>query len=253
MPSRNTTPQFHETPLLTHTLNYFDDTTDHEITDIVHRTEKTCQLDPLPANILKMCTGSLTLVIKHITNATIQQANMPAPLKHAVVRPLLKKDTLDKDMLCNCRPVSNLPQLSKVIEKVILQRITQHIEKQSVFDPYQFAYRANHFTETALFIVANKIKIAFDDRKGTALVFIDFSSAFDTINHNIILRRLRLLYGFDGTALGWIHSYLIDRTQHVVLGECSLTSITFTSGVPQGSVLGPLLLSLYVQPIGDII
>ena len=117
---------------------------------------------------------------------------MPEQLKHAVVRPLLKKVTLDKDALCNYRPVSNLPQLSKVIEKVILQRLTRHIEDESMFDPYQSAYRANHSTETALLFVVNQIKMAFDNRKGTALVFIDFSSAFDTIDHAMLLRRLRL-------------------------------------------------------------
>ena len=119
---------------------------------------------------------------------------MPAQLKHAVVRPLLKKVTLDKDALCNYRPVSNLPQLSKVIEKVTLQSLTRHIEDESMFDPYQSAYRANH-TETALLFVVNQIKMAFDNRKGTTLVFIDFSSAFHTIDHAMLLHRLRLRYG----------------------------------------------------------
>ena len=136
--------QFQETPLFTHTLNYFTETTVHDIADIIRRTDKTCQLDPLPSNIIKLCIQSIAPVITNITNAVIQQANMPAQLKHAVVRPLLKKVTLDKDALCNYRPVSNLPQLSKVIEKVILQRLTRHIEDESMFDPYQSAYRANH-------------------------------------------------------------------------------------------------------------
>ena len=221
--------------------------------DIIRRTEKTCQLDPLPSNIIKPCIQSIAPVITNITNAVIQQANMLAQLKHAVVRPLLKKVTLDKDALCNYRPVSNLPQLSKVIEKVILQSLTRHIEDESMFDPYQSAYRANHSTETALLFVVNQIKMVFDNRKGTALVFIDFSSAFDTIDHAMLLRRLRLRYGLEGKALDLIASYLQGRTQHVVIGEQSSSSSMLMSGVPQGSVLGPLLFSLYVQPIGDII
>ena len=99
----------------------------------------------------------------------------------------------------------------------------------------------------------NQIKMAFDNRKGTVLVFIDFISAFDTIDHAILLRRLRLRYGLGGNARDLIASYLQCRTQRVVIGEQSSSSSMLTSGVPQGSVLGPLLFSLYVQPIGDII
>ena len=147
--------------------------------------------------------------------------------------------------------VSNLPQLSKVTEKVILQRQTRHIEDESMFDPYQSAYRANQSTETALLFVVNQIKMAFDNRKGTVLVFIDFSSAFDTIDHAILLRMLR--HGLEGKALDLIASYRQGRTQRVVIGEQSSSSSMLMSGVPQGSVLGRLLFSLYVQSIGDII
>ena len=178
---------------------------------------------------------------------------MPAQLKHAIVRPLLKKVTHDKDALCNYRPVSNLPQLSKVIEKVILQRMRRHIEDESMFDPYQSADRANHSTETALLFVVNQIKMAIDNRKDTALVFIDFSSAFDTIDHAMLLRRLRLRHGLEGKSIDLISSYLQGRTQRVVIGEHSSSSSMLMSGVPQGSVFGPLLFSFYVQPIGDII
>ena len=244
---------FQEMPLFTHSLSYSTETNDHDIENIIRRTDKTCQLDPLPDNILRKCIPSLAPVITGITNVVIQQANMPAQPKHAVVRPLLKKVTLDKDALCNYRPVSNLPQLSKVIEKVILQRLTRHIEDESMFDSYQSAYRANHSTETALLFVVNQIKMAFDSRKGTVLVFIDFSSAFDTIDHAILLSRLRLRYGLEGKAVDLIASYLEGRTQRVVIGEQSSSPSMLMSGVPQGSVLGPLLFSLYVQPIGDII
>ena len=134
-----------------------------------------------------------------------------------------------------------------------MQQLTRHIEDESMFDPYQSAYRANHSTETALLFVVNQIKIAFDNRKGTVLVFIDFSSAFDTIDHAILLLRFRLRYSLEGKALDLIASYLQGRTQRVVIGEQSSSSSMLTSGVPQGSVLGPLLFSLYVQPIGDII
>ena len=92
----------------------------------------------------------------------------------------------------------------------------------------------------------NQIKMAFDNRKGTALVFIDFSSAFGTIDHAMLLRRLGLRYGLEGKALNLIASYLQGRTKRVVIGEQSSSSSMLKSGVPQGSVLGPLLFSLYV-------
>ena len=113
-------------------------------------------------------------------------------------------------------------------------------------DCYQSAYGKNHSTETAL-------KAAMDNRQGTSLVPSDFSAAFDTVSHNIMTRRLQLPNGFVGKALAWLQSYLQGRTQRVVIRDASTNTTCVTSGVPQGSVLGPLLFSLYVQPIGDII
>ena len=101
--------------------------------------------------------------------------------------------------------------------------------------------------------ITSAIKTAMDKKQGTTLVLVDFSATFDTINHDILIRRLRLRYGFVGKALDWIISYLQERTQRIVIGGQSSSTTTLTAGVPQGSVLGPLLFSLYVQPIGDII
>ena len=125
-----------------------------------------------------------------------------------------------------------------VIENVILQRLTRNIEDESMLDPHQSAYRANHSTETALLFVVNQIKMAFDNRKGTVLVFfIDYSSAFDTIDHAILLRRFRLRYGLEGKALDLIACYLQGRTQRVVIGAQSSSSYNMLMfGVLQGSV-----------------
>ena len=110
-----------------------------------------------------------------------------------------------------------------------------------------------HSTETALLYVTSAIKTAMDNKQGTTLVLVDFSAAFDTINHDILIKRLRLRYGFVGKALDWIISYLQEWTQRIVIGGHSSSTTTLTASVPQGSVLGPLLFSLYVQPIDDII
>ena len=182
---------------------------------------------------------------------SIAQSDIPELLKESVVRPPLKKPSLDVDVLSNYRPVSNLPQLSKVLEKVIAKRIQEHTFAMS--ELYQSAYKSCHSTETALVCVCDDIQLAFDKRMGTALIMIDLSAAFDTINHDILLRRLRDRYGIMGDALKWVKSYLTNRFQKISINEYTSCSSLLSSGVPQGSVLGPLLFSLYVQPAGDII
>ena len=135
---------------------------------------------------------------------------MPALLKHATVRPLLKKQSLKKDILSNYRPISNIRRLAKVIEKVVARRMISHISEQRLQDCFQSTYRKNHSTETALLCVTNATKATMDNIQGTALVLIDFSVAFDIVNHNIMIRRIQLRYGFFGKALAWLQSYLRD-------------------------------------------
>ena len=149
--------------------------------------------------------------------------------------------------------MSNLTQLSKVIEKMVTLRIMTHVSDQQMVECFQSAYRKNNSTETVLLYVTSAVKTAMDKKQGTILLLVDFNSAFDTINRNILIRRLRLRYGFVGKALDWLISYLKGRTQRVIIGDQSSSTTTLTTGVPQGSVLGPLLFSLYVQPIGVII
>ncbi|KAK2189960.1 hypothetical protein NP493_92g03003 [Ridgeia piscesae] len=233
-------------------IDVFDQTTNTEITAICSATKKTCVLDPLPANqLLADNITSIVPAITRITNTSLDEGVMPKSLKHAIVRPLLKKPSLDKDTLSSYRPVSNLTQLSKIIEKMVALRIMTHVSDHQMVECFQSAYRKNHSTETALLYVTSAVKTAMDQKQGTILLLVDFSFAFDTINHNILIRRLRLRYGFVGKALDWLTSYLKERTQRVVIGDQSSSTTTLTTGVPQ--VLGPLLFSLYVQPIGDII
>ena len=110
---------------------------------------------------------------------------------------------------------------------------------------FQSAYRQNHSTETALLYVTSAVKTAMYNKQGTILLLVDVSFAFDTINYNILVRRLRLRYGFVGKALDWVIYYLKERTQRVVIGDLSSSTTSITTGVPQGSVLCPLLFSLY--------
>ena len=208
-------------------------------------------MKPLPSGVFTQCIDVLTPMITDIINASITQAHVPISMKAAIVRPLLKKSSLDVDILSSYRPVSNLTQVSKCLEKVIAQQLMENTSEMT--ELYQSAYKSNHSTETALIAVCDDIKRGFDNRKGTALIMIDLSAAFDTISHSILLQRLRNRYGITHNALKWFQSYLAERYQCLSISDHHSYRFKLTTGVPQGSVLGPLLFSLYVQPIGYII
>ena len=181
------------TPLVT-----FDATYVSEIELIIAKTSKTCHLDPMPSKHIKDNILSLASVVTDISNASLSEGVMPTQLKHALVHPRLKKPSLCRNTLNNYRPVSNLPQLSKIIEKVIADRLNTHLCNESLTDTFQSAYKRNHSTETALLCVVNEIRTALDRRQGTVIAMIDLSAAFDTIDHGILLTRLQQRYGIDG-------------------------------------------------------
>ncbi len=138
--------------------------------------------------------------------------------------------------------MSLLPFLSKILEKVVSQQLVSHIDKHSLSlsARYQSGFKRHHSTETALLKVTNDILRESDKGKVTALVLLDLSAAFDTVDHDILLSRLETDVGVSGVALSWFRSYLSGRSQSV---SCDgRTSSSRTCGVPQGSVLGPLLL-----------
>ena len=166
--------------------------------------------------------------------------------------PLLKKPTLDKEVLKNYRPVSNLSFLSKLLEKAALKQLSNHMDTHNLHTPIQSAYRPLHSTETALLKVQNDILLSLDASQGVILVLLDLSAAFDTIDHNILLSRLNSRIGVTGQALEWVHSYLTDRHQVIHLDGVSSDSCLLAYGVPQGSVGGPFDFIIYSGPVHDI-
>ncbi|WP_419588267.1 RNA-directed DNA polymerase, partial [Thiolapillus sp.] len=160
--------------------------------------------------------------------------------------------SLDQDDLKNYRPVSNLSFLSKVAEKLVLSQLSEYLNANQLFSPVQSAYRPNHSTETALVKIVNDLLLALDDGKVSVLTLLDLSAAFDTIDHNILLHRLEHAFGITGTALSWIRSYLSDRDQTVVVNGLKSEPFRLLYGVPQGSVLGPVLFVFYTKPFDDI-
>uniref|UniRef100_A0A672JBF0 Reverse transcriptase domain-containing protein n=1 Tax=Salarias fasciatus TaxID=181472 RepID=A0A672JBF0_SALFA len=164
-----------------------------------------------------------------------------------------KKPNLDPDILANYRPISNLPFISKVLEKVVVKQLYRHLQDNSLFEKFQSGYRAYHSTETALVKVTNDLLLAADAGLVSILVLRDLSAAFDTIDHNILLQRLECEVGIRGKAFCWFKSYLSNRYQFVHVNQQSSPCSQVSYGVPQGSVLGPILFLLYMLPLGNII
>ena len=215
--------------------------------------KKSQKLDPLPTWLLKLCVQELAPIIAAIVNKSLETSCMPAELKRAHVRPRLKKSSLDPEVLNNYQPVSNLPFVSKIIEKVVDARLENHLRENELHEPLQSAYRKHHSTETALIKIQSDILQALDSGRVAALVLLDLSAAFDTIDHSILTERLHKSFGISGDALTWMISYLRQRNQQVVIGNTPSADVTIEFGVPQGSVLGPKLYSLYTKPLGDVI
>jgi hypothetical protein len=199
------------------------------------------------------CLDEVLPAITQVINNSLSTGIFPESFKTALVKPLLKKPTLDPNVLKNFRPVSNLTFLSKILEKIVLAQTLKHVNSNSLFSVFQSAYRPHRSTETALLKIFNDLLCALDERKITVLALLDLSSAFDTIDHEILLCRLQSVFGIEGTVLAWFSSYLTERSQTVSVDGCRSEPSPLRFGVPQGSVLGPVLFLLYVQPLSDLI
>ena len=240
----------HPTP---HHLHLFEETDDNEIKKIVgSMANKQSELDPLPMWLLKSILEIIAPRITQIVNTSLSTATMPSSLKTAVIRPILKDSTLDSNDYNNFRPVSNLPILSKIIEKVVYNRLTNHINENGLYGRNQSAYRKYHSTETALLKVQNDILMSLDKGKFVALVMIDVSAAFDTVEHQSLLNRFDQEFGIRGKALQWLHSYLSNRKQKVAINSSHSELSDILYGFPQGATLAGLCFNCYSKPLGNI-
>ena len=235
-------------------LQTFTPVTEQFVSEILQKTvPKSCDLDPIPTELLYENLDVLLPIITNIINISLASGFVPPDFKTAVVKSLLKKTSPDQNVLKNYRPISNLPLLSKILEKVVLRKHLAHLQENNLCNPFQSAYRAGHSTETALLRVVNDLLNAMDEDKISVLLLLDLSAAFDTIDHQILLSRLGTVFGIRSTALRWFRSYLLDRNQCVVVNNSASSSSPVMFGVPQGSVLGPVLFVLYTTPLSDII
>ena len=166
---------------------------------------------------------------------------------------LLKKPTLDYEVLKNFRHISNLTFFSKLIEKVIAERLVSHMQDYGMVEKFQSPYKANHSTETALLRVYNDMLFSIDQGGGGILVLLDLSSAFDTIDHAMLFNLWQDKFGISSSALDLLKSYLDGRTQCVQIDGIVSEYAKLVCGVPQGSVLGPLSFWAYMYQIGSIL
>uniref|UniRef100_A0A669CTZ7 Reverse transcriptase domain-containing protein n=1 Tax=Oreochromis niloticus TaxID=8128 RepID=A0A669CTZ7_ORENI len=190
--------------------------------------------------------------ILNIINTSLLSGQVPSEFKHAVIHPLLKKPGSDISVMSNFRPISKLPFLSKILEKVVHTQLMDYLNNFQIFEVFQSGFRPLHSTETALIKVMNDILVATDCGKHVVLILLDMTAAFDTVDHNLLISRLQHCVGISGLALLWIKSYLSNRSFCVKLGSSSSSVAPLSWGVPQGSILGPLLFSLYLLPLGAI-
>ena len=183
-------------------------------------------------------------ILTAIINKSLSTGIMPDCLKEVMLTPILKKPQLNPEDLNNYRLISSLPYLSKLIECVVAAQIVCHLEQHLISEPFQSAHWKLHFTDTALTYVANDILCALDRRESVFLVLLDLSTAFDAVDHKLLLTRLEDRVGHSGQVQDWATSYLTGRHQYVTLSGSSSEPRPLTCGVPQGSVLGPIFFTI---------
>lgn len=234
-------------------LDTFSVITADDLKDLVSKmSNKFCCLDPIPTFLLKDCVAQLTPILLHIINSSVTTGAFPSLMKKAVVKPTLKKENADVDNLTNYRPVSNLSAISKILERVVLNQLNSHLTTNDLYCRVQSGYRPQHSCETLLLRMCDDINKKIEANNIVIVVLLDLSAAFDTIDHTELLSKLLKDYGLTGKALLWIKSYLENRHFCVKIDDILSSLLELLFGVPQGSLLGPILFILYIKALQKI-
>ena len=220
---------------------------------ILNSAPKSCELDPIPSKLLIECIDSILSYLTDLFNSSLASGIFPQCFKSALVIPILKKMCLDHNDFNNYRPASNLCNISKTLEKLVLFQVSSYLNTHSLYNTCQSAYRPGHSTETALLLVVNDLFLSLNKGNISILALLDFSSAFDTIDHSILVHRLHTDFGFTDTVLQWFSSYLTDRKNYVSLSNHCSALAPVHSGVHRGSVLDTMLFTIYIKPLSAII
>ncbi len=205
--------------------------------------------DEIPAQYAKLCIDYYIEPLTHVINMSLIEGIFPSELKLAKVVPVFKGG--DSSNISNYRPISVLSFFSKIFEKVMYNYVLNFMEKNKVLYKHQFGFRQNHSCQQAIITLIEKITSCLDTGDLVIGVFIDLKKAFDTVNHKILLKKLHA-YGIRGSFYRWFESYLSDRSQYVTYNGCKSKTECIACGVPQGSILGPLLFIIYMNDICNV-
>eukprot|EP00666_Eupelagonemidae_sp_cell4sb_P017801 gene17801-biopygen13637 len=213
---------------------------------------KSVGIDGIPMSVLKKVPPHLSGEIASITNASIRERRWPKQWKRAEIVPIWKRKGNRKEAKYY-RPVAMLPAIARLVERIIAEQLKEHIRMNSILPKIQHGFRAGHSTESALIQLVDSVASAMDDGESVIVASLDAAGAFDTLDRDVIMMKLERVCGIRGEAAEWIKRYLQDRYQRVRKSNGTSSWKENPWGVPQGSVLGPLLFVLYCADIMDTV